>query len=295
MTKNTPYGLFVEGLEDDFHCYLHEIGEYPTLSPEQERELIERIRQGNTEARNYFLHCNLKLVVSIARNYTGRGLPALDLIQEGNLGLMHALDLFNEQRGFKFSTYATIWIKQHITRALHGRLVHVPEWVILKASQLHKLEAQLPAQLGHEPSDEELANALDISLEWLYTIRQSVQSIASLDMPLEKRGTKSGAEEDITLGMRLEDMDLQSQQESAEHSELKAAINSALDMLSTRERAVVKLRFGLDDEGGKRSLDMIGQEFHVTRERIRQNERKALDKLKVSLAEVAQRWLGGVA
>lgn len=292
---NTPYGLFVEGLEDDFHTYLHEIGDYPLLTVEQERDLIQRIKRGDREAREYFLHCNLKLVVSIARKYTGRGLPALDLIQEGNLGLIHALDLFDHSKGRKFSTYACWWIKQRIQRALHEKgLIHIPEWVIQKANELHKLEVRLAVQLQREPSDQELVDAMGISLEWLQTIRSSLQPAISLDQPLAKHGThKSGVEEDMTIGMRLEDEGAFIQQENAEHNELKSVINEALKALTPRQREIIKLRYGLDD-GDDRSLDRIGKQYRISRERVRQIEVKAFEKLMPLLQEVAQRWRAAV-
>ncbi len=283
----TLYGLDVDGLDADFQCYLRDIGHYPLLNRAQESALMQQIGQGDEDARAYFIQCNLKLVVSIAKKYAGRGLPMMDLIQVGTLGMMHAVDLFDGARGYKFSTYATMWIRQHIQRALHeSGLIHIPEYVVAAHKHIQKVSWQLQEQLGRDATDEELAAAAGISLDRLWNIRTWMLDTFSLDRPAD-----SDDDDPFSWHDALADSNQKSQQAQAEHTELREVIEQALGVLTTRERAIVRLRYL--DEGGK-TLQAAGTAYGISRERVRQIEVKALQKLQPVLQNVVARLGAGL-
>lgn len=259
---------------DSVRMYLKEIGQYPLLSSDEEIALAKRISKGDEEAKNELVNANLRLVVSIAKKYVGHGMSFLDLIQEGNIGLMKAAEKFDYTKGYKFSTYATWWIRQSITRALadQSRTIRVPVHMNESIGKYRRTVKDLTQKLGRDPSREEVAEAMGIKPEQVDKIWKYSQEALSLDTPV-------GDEDDSRLGDFVKDDEVEDPEESAETESMKEEINNALDTLTDREREVLELRFGLKD-GRSRTLEEVGKEFGVTRERIRQIESKALRKLK---------------
>ena len=260
--------------EDPVRMYLKEIGNVPLLTTEQEVELAKRVEAGDEEAKKQLTEANLRLVVSIAKKYVGRGMPFLDLIQEGNMGLMKAVDKFDYTKGYKFSTYATWWIRQAITRGIAdtGRTIRVPVHMVETISKTLRMTRTLLQELGREPTPEEVAERLNVSVSRVREVLKISRDPVSLDTPI-------GEEDDSHLGDFIEDDSALSPADSAAFSMLRAELATALESLTDRERQVVKLRFGLED-GRARTLEEVGKEFNVTRERIRQIEAKALRKLR---------------
>ena len=260
--------------EDPVRMYLKEIGNVPLLTTEQEVELAKRVEAGDEEAKKQLTEANLRLVVSIAKKYVGRGMPFLDLIQEGNMGLMKAVDKFDYTKGYKFSTYATWWIRQAITRGIAdtGRTIRVPVHMVETINKTLRMTRTLLQELGREPTPEEVAERLNVSVSRVREVLKISRDPVSLDTPI-------GEEDDSHLGDFVEDDSALSPADSAAFSMLRAELATALESLTDRERQVVKLRFGLED-GRARTLEEVGKEFNVTRERIRQIEAKALRKLR---------------
>ena len=260
--------------EDPVRMYLKEIGNVPLLTTEQEVELAKRVEAGDEEAKKQLTEANLRLVVSIAKKYVGRGMPFLDLIQEGNMGLMKAVDKFDYTKGYKFSTYATWWIRQAITRGIAdtGRTIRVPVHMVETINKTLRITRTLLQELGREPTPEEVAERLNVSVSRVREVLKISRDPVSLDTPI-------GEEDDSHLGDFIEDDSALSPADSAAFSMLRAELATALESLTDRERQVVKLRFGLED-GRARTLEEVGKEFNVTRERIRQIEAKALRKLR---------------
>ena len=260
--------------EDPVRMYLKEIGNVPLLTTEQEVELAKRVEAGDEEAKKQLTEANLRLVVSIAKKYVGRGMPFLDLIQEGNMGLMKAVDKFDYTKGYKFSTYATWWIRQAITRGIAdtGRTIRVPVHMVESINKTLRMTRTLLQELGLEPTPEEVAERLNVSVSRVREVLKISRDPVSLDTPI-------GEEDDSHLGDFIEDDSALSPADSAAFSMLRAELATALESLTDRERQVVKLRFGLED-GRARTLEEVGKEFNVTRERIRQIEAKALRKLR---------------
>ena len=260
--------------EDPVRMYLKEIGNVPLLTTEQEVELAKRVEAGDEEAKKQLPEANLRLVVSIAKKYVGRGMPFLDLIQEGNMGLMKAVDKFDYTKGYKFSTYATWWIRQAITRGIAdtGRTIRVPVHMVETINKTLRMTRTLLQELGREPTPEEVAERLNVSVSRVREVLKISRDPVSLDTPI-------GEEDDSHLGDFIEDDSALSPADSAAFSMLRAELATALESLTDRERQVVKLRFGLED-GRARTLEEVGKEFNVTRERIRQIEAKALRKLR---------------
>ena len=260
--------------EDPVRMYLKEIGIVPLLTTEQEVELAKRVEAGDEEAKKQLTEANLRLVVSIAKKYVGRGMPFLDLIQEGNMGLMKAVDKFDYTKGYKFSTYATWWIRQAITRGIAdtGRTIRVPVHMVETINKTLRMTRTLLQELGREPTPEEVAERLNVSVSRVREVLKISRDPVSLDTPI-------GEEDDSHLGDFIEDDSALSPADSAAFSMLRAELATALESLTDRERQVVKLRFGLED-GRARTLEEVGKEFNVTRERIRQIEAKALRKLR---------------
>ncbi len=261
-------------IDDPVKVYLHEIGKVPLLTEEEEAALAERISKGDKEAAKRLNEANLRLVVSIAKRYVGRGLLFLDLIQEGNLGLIKAVDKFDSAKGFKFSTYATWWIRQAITRAIadQARTIRIPVHMVETINRLSKAERELVQDLGRQPQADELAEKLNMPIDRVREIMKVAQEPVSLESPV-------GEEEDSHLGDFVEDKDIPAPSDVASQTLLKEELNEVLNTLSDREARVLRLRFGLDD-GRTRTLEEVGREFKVTRERIRQIEAKALRKLR---------------
>ena len=262
------------GLEDPVRMYLKEIGKVPLLSAEEEIEYAKRMEQGDEEAKKRLAEANLRLVVSIAKRYVGRGMLFLDLIQEGNLGLIKAVEKFDYRKGYKFSTYATWWIRQAITRGIAdtGRTIRVPVHMVETINKTLRMTRTLLQELGREPTPEEVAERLNVSVSRVREVLKISRDPVSLDTPI-------GEEDDSHLGDFIEDDSALSPADSAAFSMLRAELATALESLTDRERQVVKLRFGLED-GRARTLEEVGKEFNVTRERIRQIEAKALRKLR---------------
>ena len=268
---SVPEGV---SIEDPVRMYLKEIGKVPLLSAEEEIELAKRMENGDVEAKNRLAEANLRLVVSIAKRYVGRGMLFLDLIQEGNLGLIKAVDKFDFRKGFKFSTYATWWIRQAITRAIadQARTIRIPVHMVEPINKLLRVSRQLLQELGREPTPEEIAKEMDIPVERVREIQKISQEPVSLETPI-------GEEEDSHLGDFIQDDNVPVPAEEAASTILKEQLVEVLGTLTEREQKVLRLRFGLDD-GRARTLEEVGREFNVTRERIRQIEAKALRKLR---------------
>lgn len=266
-----PKGIAVD---DPVRMYLKEIGKVPLLTADEEIELAKRMEQGDEEAKKRLCEANLRLVVSIAKRYVGRGMLFLDLIQEGNLGLIKAVDKFDYRKGFKFSTYATWWIRQAITRSIadQARTIRIPVHMVETINKLIRVSRQLLQTYGREPSPEEIGVEMGISVEKVREIQKIAQEPVSLETPI-------GEEEDSHLGDFIPDEDVPAPAEAAAFSMLKEQLVEVLDTLTEREQKVLKLRFGLED-GRARTLEEVGREFDVTRERIRQIEAKALRKLR---------------
>lgn len=259
---------------DTVRMYLKEIGRVPLLSAEEEIELAKRIEQGDEYAKRRLAEANLRLVVSIARRYAGRGMLFLDLIQEGNMGLMKAVDKFDYTKGFKFSTYATWWVRQAITRAIadQARTIRIPVHMVETINKLIRVSRQLLQDLGREPTPEEVAEAMELTVDKVRDIMKIAQEPVSLETPI-------GEENDSSLGDFIEDPDAPAPTDAAAFELLREQLKEVLDTLTDREENVLRLRFGLDD-GRTRTLEEVGQVFGVTRERIRQIEAKALRKLR---------------
>ncbi|RFU71701.1 RNA polymerase sigma factor RpoD [Peribacillus saganii] len=261
-------------INDPVRMYLKEIGRVDLLSGEEEIKLATRIEEGDEEAKRRLAEANLRLVVSIAKRYVGRGMLFLDLIQEGNMGLIKAVEKFDYRKGFKFSTYATWWIRQAITRAIadQARTIRIPVHMVETINKLIRVQRQLLQDLGREPSPEEIAEDMDLTPEKVREILKIAQEPVSLETPI-------GEEDDSHLGDFIEDQDATSPSEHAAYELLKEQLEDVLDTLTDREENVLRLRFGLDD-GRTRTLEEVGKVFGVTRERIRQIEAKALRKLR---------------
>ena len=268
---SVPDGVSVE---DPVRMYLKEIGKVPLLSAEREIELAQRMEEGDEEAKKELAEANLRLVVSIAKRYVGRGMLFLDLIQEGNLGLIKAVEKFDYHKGYKFSTYATWWIRQAITRAIadQARTIRIPVHMVETINKLIRVSRQLLQELGREPTPEEIAKELDMPVERVREILKISQEPVSLETPI-------GEEEDSHLGDFIQDDNVPVPAEAAAQTLLKEQLDEVLDTLTEREQKVLRLRFGMND-GRARTLEEVGKEFDVTRERIRQIEAKALRKLK---------------
>lgn len=261
-------------IEDPVRMYLKEIGKVPLLSAEEEVELAKRMELGDQEAKNKLAEANLRLVVSIAKRYVGRGMLFLDLIQEGNLGLIKAVEKFDYRKGYKFSTYATWWIRQAITRAIadQARTIRIPVHMVETINKLIRVSRQLLQELGREPTPEEIAEEMKMPVDKVREILKISQEPVSLETPI-------GEEEDSHLGDFIQDEQVPVPAEAAAFELLKEQLNEVLDTLTEREQKVLRLRFGLDD-GKARTLEEVGRQFNVTRERIRQIEAKALRKLR---------------
>lgn len=268
--------LSTEGIaiDDPVKVYLKEIGRVPLLSPEEEIDLAIRIANGDDTAKKRLSEANLRLVVSIAKRYLGRGMQFLDLIQEGNLGLIKAVEKFDYTKGFKFSTYATWWIRQAITRAIadQARTIRIPVHMVETINKVKKVSSQLLHTNGHEPTADEISAELDMPVDKVREIMRVAQEPVSLETPI-------GEEEDSHLGDFIPDDDAPAPADAASHTLLKEQLADVLDTLTPREEKVLRLRFGLED-GRSRTLEEVGKEFNVTRERIRQIEAKALRKLR---------------
>ena len=261
-------------IDDPVKVYLKEIGRVPLLSSEEEVDLAIRISNGDVAAKQRLSEANLRLVVSIAKRYLGRGMQFLDLIQEGNLGLIKAVEKFDYTKGFKFSTYATWWIRQAITRAIadQARAIRIPVHMVETINKVKKVQSQLLHQNGHEPSPDEIAEVIDMPVDKVREIMRVAQEPVSLETPI-------GEEEDSHLGDFIPDNDAPAPADAASHTMLREQLADVLSTLTPREAKVLRLRFGLED-GRSRTLEEVGKEFNVTRERIRQIEAKALRKLR---------------
>lgn len=268
---SVPEGV---SIEDPVRMYLKEIGKVPLLSAEEEISLAQRMEEGDEEAKKRLAEANLRLVVSIAKRYVGRGMLFLDLIQEGNLGLIRAVEKFDYQKGFKFSTYATWWIRQAITRAIadQARTIRIPVHMVETINKLVRVQRQLLQDLGRDPTPEEIGAEMDMSADRVREIQKISQEPVSLETPI-------GEEEDSQLGDFIEDSQAIVPPDAASFSMLQEQLTQVLDSLADRERKVIELRFGLVD-GHPRTLEEVGREFGVTRERIRQIESKTLAKLR---------------
>ena len=276
LPENLDLSSMTEGIsiDDPVRMYLKEIGRVPLLTAEEEIEIAQRMEQGDEEAKKKLAEVNLRLVVSIAKRYVGRGMLFLDLIQEGNLGLIKAVEKFDYRKGYKFSTYATWWIRQAITRAIadQARTIRIPVHMVETINKLIRVSRQLLQEYGREPTPEEIAKAMGISESKVREIIKIAQEPVSLETPI-------GEEEDSHLGDFLMDENAPAPAEAASHALMKEQLWDVLDTLTPREEKVLRLRFGLDD-GHQRTLEEVGKEFKVTRERIRQIEAKALRKLR---------------
>ncbi len=261
-------------IDDPVRMYLREIGKIPLLTFDEELELAKRVLEGDEEAKQKLAESNLRLVVSIAKKYVGRGMLFLDLIQEGNMGLIKAVEKFDYKKGYKFSTYATWWIRQAITRAIadQARTIRIPVHMVETINKLIRTSRHLLQQLGREPTPEEIAEEMEIPVEKVMEIQKIAQDPVSLETPI-------GEEDDSHLGDFIQDEDSPAPQDSAAYTLLKEQLEEVMNTLTPREAKVLKLRFGLED-GRARTLEEVGREFQVTRERIRQIEAKALRKLR---------------
>ena len=272
-------GTYTDDITDDsVRMYLREIGKIPLLSLEKETELAEKAMQGDRRAKDKMAEANMRLVVSIAKRYSGRGLELLDLIQEGNTGLLRAVDKFDPSKGFKFSTYATWWIRQAITRAIadQARTIRIPVHMVETINKLMRTQRRLTQELNREPTNQELAKEMDMDVEKIEYIQKIKQDITSLDAGIGRDGEEG---EESTLGDFIEDEDTASPEESATVQLLKEQVREILSTLSDRERKILEMHFGLNGTKSH-TLEEVGLEFAVTRERIRQIEAKALMKLK---------------
>ena len=271
LELSMPEGV---NIEDPVRMYLKEIGKVPLLTPEEEIDLAKRMEMGDESAKKRLAEANLRLVVSIAKRYVGRGMQFLDLIQEGNLGLIKAVEKYDYSKGFKFSTYATWWIRQAITRSIadQARTIRIPVHMVETINRLIRTSRQLLQELGREPLPEELAKKLDMPVDRVRAIMKISQDPVSLETPI-------GEEEDSHLGDFIQDEHVQIPVDAATYTLLHEQLMEVLDTLTDREQKVLRLRFGLDD-GRPRTLEEVGREFNVTRERIRQIEAKALRKLR---------------
>ena len=271
LDLSIPEGV---AIDDPVRMYLKEIGKVPLLSSEEEIELAQKIEEGSQYAKKKLAEANLRLVVSIAKRYVGRGMLFLDLIQEGNLGLIKAVEKFDYRKGYKFSTYATWWIRQAITRAIadQARTIRIPVHMVETINKLIRVSRQLLQELGRDPFPEEISKVMDLPVEKVREIQKIAQEPVSLETPI-------GEEEDSHLGDFIPDDDAPAPAEAAAFTMLKEQLINVLDTLTPREEKVLRLRFGLDD-GRARTLEEVGKEFNVTRERIRQIEAKALRKLR---------------
>ena len=276
LVDDLEMALSTEGIaiDDPVKVYLKEIGRVPLLSSDEETELAKRMAEGDTKAKNRLSEANLRLVVSIAKKYVGRGMQFLDLIQEGNLGLLKAVEKFDYTKGFKFSTYATWWIRQAITRAIadQARTIRIPVQIVETKTEVKKVTSQLLHDTSHDPTADEIAEKLNMPAERVREIMRIAQDPVSLETPI-------GEEEDSHLGDFIPDDDAPAPADAASLMLLKEQLNDVLSTLTDREAKVLKLRFGLED-GRSRTLEEVGKEFDVTRERIRQIEAKALRKLR---------------
>jgi len=271
-----PDTSYLDDISDDsVRLYLREIGKIPLLTAEEELALAKKVVSGDKRAKDAMAEANMRLVVSIAKRYVGRGLDLLDLIQEGNTGLLRAVEKFDPERGFKFSTYATWWIRQAITRAIadQARTIRIPVHMVETINKLLRTQRRLTQELNREPTNEEIAVALEIDVDKVEHIMKIKQDISSLDASVRDD------EEDSVLGDFIEDEDTKTPTESASEQLLKEQVKQILSTLTEREQKILRLRFGLDD-GKSHTLEEVGQEFSVTRERIRQIEAKALAKLR---------------
>ena len=261
-------------MDDPVKMYLKDIGKVPLLQPDEETELAKKMMDGDEDAKRLLSEANLRLVVSIAKRYMGRGMQFLDLIQEGNLGLMKAVEKFDYQKGFKFSTYATWWIRQAITRAIadQARTIRIPVHMVETINKLIRVSRKLLQELGREPTPEEIAKEMDVPEERVREIQKIAQDPVSLETPI-------GEEEDSHLSDFIEDEGSTAPTDAVSYTMLKEQLLGVLDTLTPREEKVLRLRYGLDD-GRPRTLEEVGKEFNVTRERIRQIEAKALRKLR---------------
>ena len=271
LDLSVPEGI---SIDDPVRMYLKEIGKVPLLTAEEEIELAKRMEEGDEDAKHRLAEANLRLVVSIAKRYVGRGMLFLDLIQEGNLGLIKAVEKFDYRKGYKFSTYATWWIRQAITRAIadQARTIRIPVHMVETINKLIRVSRQLLQEYGRDPTPEEIAAEMGTSEEKVREIIKIAQEPVSLETPI-------GEEEDSHLGDFIPDDDAPAPADAASHTLLKETLGSVLDSLTPREEKVLRLRFGLED-GRSRTLEEVGKEFNVTRERIRQIEAKALRKLR---------------
>jgi RNA polymerase primary sigma factor len=275
VATNTPVYLDDDVADDSVRLYLREIGKIPLLNSEEELALAQRVVAGDKKAKDQMAEANMRLVVSIAKRYVGRGLDLLDLIQEGNTGLLRAVEKFDPDKGFKFSTYATWWIRQAITRAIadQARTIRIPVHMVETINKLLRTQRRLTQELNREPTNEEIAKEMEIDVDKVEHIMKIKQDISSLDASIRDD------EEDSVLADFIEDEDTVSPEESATGQLLKEQVKDMLSALTEREQKILKLRFGLED-GKSHTLEEVGQEFSVTRERIRQIEAKALAKLR---------------
>lgn len=274
----TLNGQYLDDVSDDsVRLYLREIGKIPLLNAEEELALAKRVQNGEKKAKDKMAEANMRLVVSIAKRYSGRGLDFLDLIQEGNTGLLRAVEKFDPDKGFKFSTYATWWIRQAITRAIadQARVIRIPVHMVETINKLLRTQRRMTQELNREPTMEELSKELEMEPEKIEYVMKIKQDIHSLDAGVGR----DGDEEDSVLGDFIEDEDSATPEESASSQLLKEQVQEVLSSLSDREQKIVRMRFGLDN-GKSHTLEEVGQEFAVTRERIRQIEAKALAKLR---------------
>ncbi|MBP5647853.1 RNA polymerase sigma factor RpoD [Candidatus Saccharibacteria bacterium] len=263
--------------DDSVRLYLREIGKIPLLTPEEEADLAQRIVKGDKKAKDKMVESNMRLVVSIAKRYGGRGLDFLDLIQEGNTGLLRAVEKFDPAKGFKFSTYATWWVRQAITRAIadQARTIRIPVHMVETINKVLRTTRKLTAELNREPTNEEIAKALDMEPEKIDYVMRIKQDIASLDASIGREGD----DEDSVLGDFVEDEERDSPEDSAANQILKEQLSEIIATLTDREQKIIRLRFGIGG-GRPHTLEEVGAEFDVTRERIRQIEAKALSKLR---------------
>ena len=284
MDEDTPEDIlnanqyFDDISDDSVRLHLREIGKIPLLSAEEELELAQRVKQGDKKAKDKMAEANMRLVVSIAKRYSGRGLDFLDLIQEGHTGLLRAVEKFDPDKGFKFSTYATWWIRQALTRAIadQARTIRIPVHMVETINKLLRTQRRMTQELNREPTIDELAKELEMEPEKVEYVMKIKQDISSLDAGVGRDGDDEG---ESVLGDFIEDEDTISPEESASNQLLKEQIKDLLGTLSEREQKIVRMRFGLDN-GKSHTLEEVGQEFAVTRERIRQIEAKALAKLR---------------